>query len=114
MQTKNSKGQTDGKGLFLVLIFFFFSFFLLFPQLLEEQERAGIVGGGEKRINEQPRLIFKTLQNTHVNVLYEHHFFCWVVYGIPKPTTIIPSKVLLNPHVSDMTLTSEGDKLGTS
>ena len=47
-------------------------------------------------------------------MLYEHYFFRRVVYGIPKPTTKIPSKVLMNPHVSDMTLTSEGGKFGTS
>ena len=46
------------------------------------------------------------MQN-HVNSSYEHHFFRRVLYGIPKPTTKIPSKVLLNSPVSDMTLTSE-------
>ena len=57
-----------------------------------------------------PDVIFKTLPNksTHVNSSYEHHFFPRVLYGIPKPTTKIPSKVLLNSPVSDMTLTSEG------
>ena len=65
-------------------------------------------------------VIFKTLPNksTHVNLSYEHHFFRRVLYGIPKPTTKIPSKVLLNSPVSDMTLTSEeeggGVKFGTS
>ena len=59
--------------------------------------------------NEQPDVIFKTLPNksTYVNLSYEHHFFRQVLYGIPKPTTKIPSKVLLNSPVSDMTLTSE-------
>ena len=72
-----------------------------------------------------PDVIFKTLPNksTHVNSSYEHHFFRRVLYGIPKPTTKIPSKVLLNSPVlgvSDMTLTSEGGgggggvKFGTS
>ena len=61
--------------------------------------------------DEQPRRHFKTLPNksTHVNSSYEHHFFRRVLYGIPKPTTKIPSKVLLNSPVSDMTLTSEGE-----
>ena len=61
-----------------------------------------------------PDVIFKTLPNksTHVNSSFEHHFFRWVLYGIPKPTTKIPSKVLLNSPVSDVTLTSEGvDKI---
>ena len=57
-----------------------------------------------------PDVFFKTLPNTstHVNLSYEHKFFYWALYGIPKPTTKIPSKVLLISAVSDITLTSDG------
>ena len=50
---------------------------------------------------------FHITKKIHVNLSYEHHFFRCVLY-MSKPTTKIPSNVLLNSPVSDMTLTSEG------
>ena len=61
MQTKHRRGQTDGQSSFFCFDFFLFLFFFFYSLnwLSVEQERAGIVGGGEKRMNEQPRRQFQ-------------------------------------------------------
>ena len=58
---KTLQGSNRWAKLFFCFDFFLFLFFFFYSLnwLSVEQERAGIVGGGEKRMNEQPRRQFQ-------------------------------------------------------